>query len=406
MSVINVHSEIGKLTKVLLHRPGRELLNLTPDTLEELLFDDIPFLERAQKEHDEFAQILRDNGAEVVYLEDLMAETLDQNPELREEFLKQFISEAGVDSDENFDRVFDYLNAIKDNKELVLKTMEGVTFKELGTNEETLADMVGYGKDLILNPMPNLYFTRDPFASVGNGIVLNKMYSETRNRETIYASYIFKHHEDYKDKVELLYDRDLPYHIEGGDVLNINEKTLAIGISQRTEAKAISLLAKNIFYNSSSKVEKILAFDLPVKRAFMHLDTVFTQIDTDKFTIHPEILGTLRVFEITKGEGKDGLNIIEKKDTLENILESAIGCPITLIQCGGGDPIAAQREQWNDGSNTLCIAPGKIVVYERNTVTNAILEEAGIEALKFGGSELVRGRGGPRCMSMSILRED
>src|SRR5699024_9388046 len=135
-----------------------------------------------------------------------------------------------------------------------------------------------------------------------------------------YASYIFKHHEDYKDKVELLYDRDLPYHIEGGDVLNINEKTLAIGISQRTEAKAISLLAKNIFYNSSSKVEKILAFDLPVKRAFMHLDTVFTQIDTDKFTIHPGILGTLRVFEITKGEGKDGLNITEKKDTLENIL--------------------------------------------------------------------------------------
>lgn len=406
MSAINVTTEINKLKKVLLHRPGRELLNLTPDTLVELLFDDIPYLERAQEEHDRFAQILRENGAEVVYLEDLVAESFDQNPGLRDEFLKQFIEEAGVYNKGHQDLLFSYLNQIKDNKEFVLKTMEGVTLSELDIKKSgSLADYVSDSSDLIMKPMPNLYFTRDPFASVGNGVVLNKMYSETRNRETIYADYVFKNHKDYKGQVEMLYDRKNPFHIEGGDVLNINEKILAIGISQRTEADAIDLLAKNIFFRSNSKVEKILAFDLPVSRAFMHLDTVFTQIDVDKFTIHPGIMGTLRVFEITKGNKEDELNVVEKQDSLENILSNATGQSAKLFQCGAGDPIAAAREQWNDGSNTLAIDHGTIVVYERNTVTNPFLEKNGLKVLTMPGAELVRGRGGPRCMSMPLNRE-
>ncbi|WP_298970946.1 arginine deiminase [uncultured Fusobacterium sp.] len=405
MSIINVTSEIKPLKKVLLHRPGEELLNLTPDTLEELLFDDIPFLKVAQEEHDAFADILRREGVEVVYLEDLMAETLKANKGLKKQFLEQFIKEAGVEIEKYQKLLFDFYNAIEDDKELVLKTMAGVNINELKiTKDNSLVDyMNNEDSKMIVNPMPNLYFTRDPFASVGNGVVLNKMYSVTRNRETIYADYIFRYHPEYAGNVEFLYNRDLPFHIEGGDVLNINDKVLAIGISQRTEAAAIDLLAKNVFLNSNSKIEQILAFDIPESRAFMHLDTVFTQIDVDKFTIHPAIIGTLRVFKLTKFNGD--IKVEEIRDTLENILSSALGHPVDLISCGAGDAIVAAREQWNDGSNTLCIRPGTIIVYERNDITNAYLRKKGLNVIEMPSAELSRGRGGPRCMSMPLVRE-
>ena len=197
------------------------------------------------------------------------------------------------------------------------------------------------------------------------------------------------------------------FHTEGGDVLNINEKTLAVGISQRTQAAAIDVMAQNIFWNSDSKVERILAFDIPVSRAFMHLDTVFTQIDVDKFTIHPAIMGTLRVYELTAGKNPGDVNIRLIEDTLEHVLEDATGVDqVKLIPCGGGDPIAASREQWNDGSNTLCVEPGKICVYARNTVTNDVLYKEGLDLLVVPSAELSRGRGGPRCMSMPFWRED
>ncbi|MEG1623786.1 MAG: arginine deiminase [Raoultibacter sp.] len=404
MAGVNVKSEIKPLKKVLLHRPGNELLNLTPNTLEELLFDDIPFLKVAQEEHDAFAQVLRDNGVEVVYLEDLMAEVLTAKPELREKFLNQFIEEAGIRTDRYQKIIFNYLNDnYKDNKELVMKTMEGINLTELHTDKSnSLVDLVSEASKMVVAPMPNLYFTRDPFAMIGNGISLNRMYAETRNRETIYGEYIFANHPDFVE-TPLYYSRYNTFHIEGGDILNINDKVLAIGISQRTEPDAIDAIAKNIF-ESDSPISTILAFNIPNNRAMMHLDTVFTQIDTDKFTVHPGILGPLTVFEITP-DG-DGIKVVEIKDTLEKILEKYVGMPVDVIPCGGGDRIAAEREQWNDGSNTLCIAPGTIVVYERNDVTNALLEEKGLNVIKVPSAELSRGRGGPRCMSMPIVRED
>ena len=405
MAGVNVKSEIKPLKKVLLHRPGKELLNLTPNTLEELLFDDIPFLKVAQEEHDAFAKILRDNGVEVVYLEDLMAEVLDQKPELREQFLKQFIEEAGIRTDRYQKIIFDYLNDnYKDNKDLVMKTMEGINLTELHTDKSnSLVDLVSEASKMVVAPMPNLYFTRDPFAMIGNGVSVNRMYSVTRNRETIYGEYIFKYHPDFEGTPEY-YSRYNTFHIEGGDILNINDKVLAIGISQRTEPDAIDAIAKNIF-ESDSPIKTILAFNIPNSRAFMHLDTVFTQIDYDKFTVHPGILGPLTVFEITPDDN-GGIKVKEMHDTLEDILEAYIGNPVELIPCGGGDRIAAEREQWNDGSNTLCIAPGTIVVYERNDVTNAVLKEKGLNVLEMPSAELSRGRGGPRCMSMPIWRED
>lgn len=408
MKGIHVTSEIKPLKKVLLHRPGRELLNLTPDTLQELLFDDIPFLKVAQEEHDAFAEILRENGVEVVYLEDLVAEVFDLDKEIREKFLRQFISEAGIKTNKYQRIIFDYLNKIEDNKELVLKTMEGINVNELERNvENSLVDLVSEESKMVIKPMPNLYFTRDPFASIGNGVSLNKMYSVTRNRETIYAEYIFNYHPDFKGYIEKYYDRYDAFHIEGGDILNLNETTLAIGISQRTEPDAIDSIAKNIFNNPNSKIETILAFNIPNSRAFMHLDTVFTQIDVDKFTIHPGILGPLEVFKITKGDTPEDVHVEKIESDLEHVLEEALGIEkVTLIKCGGEDRIAAEREQWNDGSNTLCIAPGVIVVYERNDVTNALLREYGLTVLTMPSAELSRGRGGPRCMSMPLIRED
>ena len=405
MKGICVRSEIKPLKKVLLHRPGRELLHLTPDRLPELLFDDIPFLKVAQQEHDAFAQILRSNGAEVVYLEDLMAEVLKLHPEQTKPFLYQWLSEGNIKTRRWQDKLYEYLIGNFEGKALVEKTMEGITLKEMGgASAYSLQDLIAPADDLIVDPMPNLYFTRDPFAVIGEGVNLNRMYSVTRNRETLYGKYIFKYHPDYKD-VSLYFRRDCQFHTEGGDVLNINEKTLAVGISQRTQAAAIDVMAQNIFWNSDSKVERILAFDIPVSRAFMHLDTVFTQIDVDKFTIHPAIMGTLRVYELTAGKNPGDVNIRLIEDTLEHVLEDATGVDqVKLIPCGGGDPIAASREQWNDGSNTLCIAPGKVVVYDRNYVTNAIFRDNGIEVFEMPSSELSRGRGGPRCMSMPLRR--
>ena len=412
---LHVPSEIGNLKKVMLHRPGDELLNLPPDELERLLFDDVPFLPVAQEEHDTFAQTLRDQGVEVLYLEKLMAEALDAAPQARDEFLDQWIEEAGISGKHAPAIIREYIDSFKDNYEMVLHTMAGVTKQEVQLpvkSSETLRSIVGTDgdteSDLLVDPMPNLYFTRDPFAVVGNGVNLNRMYSVTRNRETLYGKYIFKYHPDYKDS-PLWYRRNSAYHTEGGDVLNLNSHAIAVGISQRTEAAAIDVMANHMFWSHGENcpIDEIYAFNIPVSRAFMHLDTVFTQIDVDKFTIHPAIMGTLQVFKMTPGAHENEVKIEEMNDTLEHTLAKILGLDqVTLIPCGGGDPIAAAREQWNDGSNTLCVRPGTICVYQRNNVTNDVLYKNGINCLVMPSAELSRGRGGPRCMSMPLIRAE
>ena len=402
---ICVRSETGTLEQVLLHRPGAELEQLVPGELERLLFDDIPYLQAAQQEHDAFAEMLRHNGTQVLYLEELMAQTLAADPQVRRRFVRQFIEEGGRIARHFQPALYEYLTALTDD-ELVRRTMTGVSMEEFlpEGQQGALVSLTRGSHRFVLDPIPNLYFTRDPFACIGEGVSLNAMYSPTRRRETIYGQYILKYHPDFAGQVPFYYRREDPFSIEGGDILNLSPRLLAVGISQRTTPEAIEILARNIFRDETAEIRTILALDIPNLRAFMHLDTVLTQVDQDTFTVHPEILGSLRVYRMTSG-GRDSLQVTERTGTLEEILAGEMGLPrVKLIRCGGGDRVASEREQWNDGSNTLCIAPGKVVVYDRNYVTNAILRDNGIQVLEMPSSELSRGRGGPRCMSMPLRR--
>lgn len=403
---LNVYSEIGRLKTVLLHRPGKEIENLTPDLLDRLLFDDIPFLEIARQEHDAFAQILKDNGVEVLYLEELAAESLTSD-EIKNQFIDEFIEEANIDGEKKKVLVKELLLGIDNNLDMVIKMMEGIQKVELPEYKKTsLSDMVDSDYPFVVDPMPNLYFTRDPFASIGHGVSLNHMRTVTRNRETLFAKYIFANHPRFKDgEVPMWYDRSETTAIEGGDELILSKDVLAVGISERTDAASVEKLAKRIFAEDES-FKKVLALHIPNKRAFMHLDTVFTMVDYDKFTIHPEIEGPLTVYSVTKEEG--GSIAIEKvTEELDKVLAKALGLEkVTLIRCGGGNAIAGAREQWNDGANTLAIAPGEVVVYSRNYVTNELLKQHGIKLHIMPSSELSRGRGGPRCMSMPLWRDN
>lgn len=403
---LNVYSEIGNLKKVLLHRPGKEIENLTPELMDRLLFDDIPYLEIARQEHDAFADIFRSNGVEVFYLENLTAEAI-ADYDIKNKFIDEFIDEAKPMSRKKRELIKEYLLSFSSNKKMVAKMMEGIRKNEIKDFQKTsLSDMIESEYPFIVDPMPNLYFTRDPFATIGSGVSLNHMRTVTRNRETLFSKYMFEYHKMFKDEeIPFWFERDENASIEGGDQLVLSDKILAIGISERTQAAAIEKLAKRIFENNES-FEVILAFDIPKKRAFMHLDTVFTMVDYDKFTIHPEIEGPLTVYSIRKGESCEDLIIDKETKELSEILKKYLEIDkVTLIRCGAGNMIDAGREQWNDGSNTLAIAPGEVIVYSRNYVTNRLLEEHGIKLHIMPSSELSRGRGGPRCMSMPLFRE-
>lgn len=402
-TAIKVYSEIGKLKKVLLHRPGKELENLMPEYLERLLFDDIPYLEIAQQEHDAFAKIFESLGIEVVYLEDLVVDSLI-NDEIKLQFIKEYIEEAGIKESRESSMLKDYFLSFTSPKEMVLKMMEGIRKSEIHDYRgPRLADFLSNQYPFIIDPMPNLYFTRDPFATVGEGVSIHKMHTVTRNRETLFAKYIFNCNPLYKG-TKLMYDRTEKYSLEGGDILILNEEIVAVGISQRTNPNSIEKFANTLLTEDSS-FKKVLAIDIPKTRAFMHLDTVFTMVDYDKFTIHPNIKSDIAVYVLERGD--DGnIKITEGKGSLEDILKKALNLDkVKLIKCGGNSIIDAAREQWNDGSNTLCIAPGEVIVYTRNYVTNQILQQEGIKIYTMPSSELSRGRGGPRCMSMPLIRE-
>ncbi|MGD6875903.1 arginine deiminase [Bacillus infantis] len=404
---LSVTSEIGELKSVLLHRPGKEVENLTPQYLKRLLFDDIPYLPAIQKEHDYFAGVLSNRGIEVLYLDKLMTETLSQ-PDIRGRFTEQILMESQSNVNGSFEAVSEYLNSLPAD-ELVRKVMAGVRKNEIDLKEKVhLHEIMADSYPFFLDPMPNLYFTRDPAAVIGKGITINNMNEPARRRESIFMDYIIKHHPRFKEHdIPVFFNRDEHYTLEGGDELVLSREVAAIGVSARTSAQGIEKLARELFARQED-IKKVVAVEIPKSRAFMHLDTVFTMIDHDKFTYHPAIEssdGKMKIYILE--QGNSGELKITEKDSLVETLKEVLNLPeLVLLPCGGGDVIAAAREQWNDGSNTLAIAPGVVVTYDRNYVSNDMMRQNGIEVLEIMSSELSRGRGGPRCMSMPIVRRE
>lgn len=404
---INVTSEIGALKTVLLKRPGKEIEYLTPEYLERLLFDDIPFLPIMQKEHDYFANVLRERGVEVLYLDQLVAESL-QDPQVRNRFINQFLLENQTTINGATQSLKEYLLSFP-VPVMVEKLMSGILKKEIDHSKKThLYELMSSHYPFYIDPMPNLYFTRDPAACIGRGISINRMREPARQRESLFMQYVMKHHPRFSQyDIPVWMDREQHFSIEGGDQLVLSKEVIAIGVSARTAAKAIEKLAINLF-KSQKEINKVMAVEIPKCRAFMHLDTVLTMVDRNKFTIHPAIQGPkgdMNVYILEKGDQEDTVKITHRTNLEEALKEVLDLSEIVMIPCGGGDEIAASREQWNDGSNTLAIAPGVVVTYDRNYVSNAFLRQHGLEVIEIKSSELSRGRGGPRCMSMPIVRE-
>ena len=401
---VHNYSEIGKLNKVLLHRIGTEVDGLVPDNFARLLFDDIPYLKVAQQEHDRFADLLRKNGVEVIYYADEVAKAIEK-PEIKDRFIREMLDQSRFSSRGVREAIYAYLITMKPH-DLVGKVIAGIRKTDLTDYEpRTLAEKIDEAYPFYMDPMPNMYFTRDQGACIGNGVNIHHMSTATRRRESLLLRYMYEFNTDFAPAgTEKWYDYDDPYSLEGGDILVLSKDIVAVGLSERTTAAGIETFARNLLNGSDFK--KVLVFNIPKKRAFMHLDTVFTMVDYDKFSIHPEIEGPLQLFELSLGAGGE-IELSSMTEDLATILAKELSLPaVKLIRCGGDDAMAAQREQWNDGSNTLCIAPGKVITYERNYVTNDLLDKNGIDVLTMPSSELSRGRGGPRCMSCPVSRDD
>ncbi|MCT7889178.1 MAG: arginine deiminase [Lactobacillus crispatus] len=406
-SPIHVYSEIGKLKTVMLHRPGKELENLAPDILHRMLIDDIPYLKIAQEEHDAFAHVLRQQGIKVLYLEDLLAESLTDE-KVRRAFLDQLLDESSIKKQDPLHQLLlNYLQELL-TKEMVKTVIAGIRKSAIHNSTPSLADLAeDPDYPFYLDPMPNVYFTRDQQAAIGSGMTINRMTFRARRRESLFMETILKNHPDFKNATIPVW-RDRYHHgrLEGGDELVLNNHVLAVGISQRTSATAITDLAHNLFDHSS--YDTILAIKIPHNHAMMHLDIVFTMINYNQFTVHPFILdkaGKIDIY-VLQPDDHNGVKITEKNDLVQVLKENLHLSELDLIPTGGGDPIAAPREQWNDGSNTLAIAPGEVVTYDRNYVSNDLLRKHGIIVHEIRFSELSRGRGGPRCMSCPLIRED
>ena len=400
-SPIRVKSEVGRLRRVLLHRPGQELENLMPQYLSRQLFEDIPYLVHAREEHDKFANTLRERGVEVCYLLDLVAEAVSCSG-TEAQLVDDFIAEIGLSVRGVEEQVRDYLLEMP-VPQMLSRMARGVRKSDLNHREQKhLVDYIDDAYPFFVDPIPNLYFTRDPFFMIDGGVCISSMANTVRARETLFGQALFTNHPVYRS-TPILHQRSDPFSIEGGDVLVLSGEVVAIGISQRTDPQAVETLAERLICEETG-IQRVLAIDIPKTRSYMHLDTVMTMVDWDKFTIHPSILPTLRTFSLTKVDGKLVIEP-EKRKLAETLAEALHLEKVTMIHCGGGSVIDAAREQWNDGTNTLAIAPGEVIAFSRNYVTNGILRENGVIVHEIPSAELSRGRGGPRCMSMPLWRE-
>jgi arginine deiminase len=398
MDEAGVSSEVGRLRTVILHRPGEEIRRLTPRNNDELLFDGVPWVDRAQDEHDAFADALRDRGVEVLYLRELLEQTLEV-PVAREELLDGALRPEAI-GPTLATALREHLGDVGAD-ELAGILIAGMAHGELPV-EGGLVDRMSGPLDFIIRPLPNVLFTRDSSVWLEHGVAVTQLALGARRRETTLTGAIYTHHPRFAG-TQLLYggtEREDAW-LEGGDVLVLAPGVLAVGVGQRTTAAGVETFAQRLFAAGAARA--VLAVPISQERATMHLDTVCTMVDRDAVVMYPLLADTLVAYSAVAGSDGD----LEVSGPEPFLAAAARAMEIDALRVidTGLDPVTAEREQWDDGNNTLALAPGLVVAYERNTVTNARLEDAGIEVLRIAGSELGTGRGGPRCMSCPVLRD-
>ncbi|MCW2601351.1 MAG: arcA [Frankiales bacterium] len=398
MSGVQVTSEVGRLRTVLLHRPGAELQRLTPRNTADLLFDGVPWVGRAQDEHDAFAQALRERDVEVLYLQQLLTETLDV-PEARADVVHTAVAPTVV-GPTLAATLRSWLLDLP-SAELAAHLAAGLTHDELPrTGPEGVVGRLAGPSEFVLPPLPNLLFTRDSSVCVADHVAITSPSMPARQREVSLTGAIYRHHPRFTGTPLLYGGSGEEAWFEGGDVLLLAPGVVAVGVGQRTTPAGVEAFALRAF--ASGVASTVLAVPIAQERATMHLDTICTMVDVDAVVMFPAVADTLEAWTVTANG--DGVEVTGPEPFLAAAAKAMQRGELRVVDTGL-DPVTAEREQWDDGNNTLAIAPGLVVAYERNVVTNQALESAGVEVVRIAGSELGSGRGGPRCMSCPVLRE-